>query len=48
MGSSSGIVSWLTSMTGGWYVWIMDMGRALFRELFRLRRVGASMFIGAP
>jgi hypothetical protein len=24
---SSGSVSALTSMTGGWYVWIMDMGR---------------------
>lgn len=29
---SSGSVSWLTSMTGGWYVCIMDIGRDDGRE----------------
>lgn len=34
MGCSSGIVSSLTSMTGGWKVWTMDSGRP---ELLRFR-----------
>lgn len=37
MRCSSGSVSWLTSMTGGWYVWIIDMGRVDRRESERSR-----------
>jgi len=39
MRCNSGKVSWLTSMTGGWYVCIMDMGRSEARESLRSRVV---------
>ena len=37
---SSGKVSCETSMTGGWYVWIMESGRCDMRESGRAGTVG--------